>query len=135
MELGKGTKVFIIILSVAICAGAVIWNGQLEQQSPYAQIVDMLRQRGYTLTEDDLYNAGSFSDTSIAEILAGEDLSEAVEHSRASGFPADINAVGDIQILLLTMQNGDIITIFTRDGSIELCFVQRLDSTQLAPLS
>lgn len=135
MEMGKGAKIIIILIAAAICVGAVIWNGRLEQQSPYAQTVEELRERGYTLNEDDLYNAGSFLETSIAAILAGEDLSEVVEHSRTSGFPSDTEAVGDIQILLVTMQNGDIVTIFTRDGSIELCFVQRLDSAELAPLS
>jgi len=135
MEMGRGTKIILIILAVVICFGAVIWNGTLEQQSPYAQIVKELTDRGYTLDEDDLYNAGSFPNTSISEILAGQDLSEVVELSKASGFPGDADAVGDIQALLVTLQNGDIITMLTRDGSIELCFVQRLDSAELAPLS
>ena len=90
---------------------------------------------GYTLTEDDLFDVGSFENTTIAEVLAGQDLTQAVEAGITGGFPSDVNATGDIRMLLVTMENKDIITIFLRDGKIELCFVQRLDDSAIRPLS
>ena len=56
------------------------------------------------LDDDDFYNAGSFPDSTIQDILAGQDLSEAVAASIEGGFPSDINARGDIMLLLLTLE-------------------------------
>ena len=134
MEISKGTKVILIIAAALLVVGAVLINGKLTVQSPYRAVVDELTSRGYTMTEDDLYSMGSFNNSSIADVLAGQDLSQAVEASIVSGFPSDINAVGDINMLLLTMESGDIITIFLRDGEMELCFVQRLDGSAVRPL-
>lgn len=134
MEISKGTKVILLIVAALLIVGAVLINGKLTVQSPYRAVVDELTSRGYTMTEDDLYSMGSFNKSSIADVLAGQDLSQAVEASINSGFPSDINAVGDINMLLLTMESGDIITIFLRDGEMELCFVQRLDGSAVRPL-
>ena len=134
MEMSKNTKLIVLLAAALLIVCAVLFNGAVSQQSPYRAAVEELTARGYTLTEDDLYDVGSFEDTTIAEVLAGQDLTQAVEASMAGGFPSDVNAVGNIKMLLLTMENQDIITIFLRDGSIELCFVQRLDDSAVRPL-
>lgn len=134
MEMSKNTKLIVLLAAALLIVCAVLLNGTVSQQSPYRAAVEELTARGYTLTEDDLYDVGSFEDTTIAEVLAGQDLTQAVEASMAGGFPSDVNAVGSIKMLLLTMENQDIITIFLRDGSIELCFVQRLDDSAVRPL-
>lgn len=134
MEMSKNTKLIVLLAAALLIVCAVLLNGTVSQQSPYRAAVEELTARGYTLTEDDLYDVGSFEDTTIAEVLAGQDLTQAVEASMAGGFPSDVNAVGNIKMLLLTMENQDIITIFLRDGSIELCFVQRLDDSAVRPL-
>lgn len=135
MELSKNTKLIVLMLAVLLIVCAVLLNGAVSKQSPYNAAVEELTARGYTLTEDDLYDVGSFEDTTIAQVLAGQDLTEAVEAGIQGGFPSDVNAVGHIRMLLLTMENQDIITIFLRDGRIELCFVQRLDDSAVRPLS
>ena len=66
---------------------------------------------------------------------AGQDLSEAVAASIEGGFPSDINARGDIMLLLLTLENKDVVTVFTRDGKAELCFIQRISSGEIMPLT
>lgn len=134
MEMSKNTKLIVLLIAGLLIVCAVLLNGAVTQQSPYKAVVQELTARGYTLTEDDLYNVGSFENSTIADVLAGQDLTQAVEASMAGGFPADINAAGNINMLLLTMKNQDIITIFLRDGEIELCFVQRLDDSNLRPL-
>ena len=65
----------------------------------------------------------------------GQDLSEAVAASIEGGFPSDINARGDIMLLLLTLENKDVVTVFTRDGKAELCFIQRISSGEIMPLT
>ncbi len=135
MEMSKNTKLIVLLIAALLIVCAVLLNGTVSKNSPYRSAVEELSARGYTLTEDDLFDVGSFEDTAIAEVLAGQDLTQAVEASVKGGFPSDTNAVGDIKMLLLTMENKDIITIFLRDGEIELCFVQRLDSAEIRPLS
>jgi len=135
MELGKRARIVIICMAAALLTAGLYLRFGGPAASPYGPVAEELTRRGYTLADEDFYNAGSFPDTSIAAVLAGQELSAAVEASRQGGFPADVNAVGDITALLLTMENQDIITIFTRDGAIELCFVQRLGEEGLRPLS
>ena len=135
MEMSKNTKLIILLIAALLVICAVLLNGAVSQQSPYKAAVEELTARGYTLSEDDLFDVGRFEDSTIAEVLAGQDLSQAVEVSIAAGFPSDINARGNINMLLLTMENKDIITLFLRDGNIELCFVQRLDDSAVRPLA
>lgn len=134
MEMGKNTKILLLLAAALLIVTAVLLNGAITAKSPYKAVVDELTSRGYTLKEEDLYSVGGFENSSIAQVLAGQELAPAVEAGIAGGFPSDVDAVGDIRLLLLTMENQDIITIFLRDGEIELCFVQRLDDTELKPL-
>ncbi len=135
MEMSKNTKLAVLLIAALLIVCAVLLNGVVSQQSPYRAAVEELTSRGYILNEDDLYDVGSFENTTISDVLAGQDLSQAVESSMAAGFPSDINAAGNIKMLLLTMENQDIITMFLRDGNIELCFVQRLDDSAVRPLA
>ncbi len=135
MEMSKNTKLIILLIAALLVICAVLLNGAVSQQSPYKAAVEELTARGYTLSEDDLFDVGRFEESTVAEVLAGQDLSQAVEASIAAGFPSDINARGNINMLLLTMENKDIITLFLRDGNIELCFVQRLDDSAVRPLA
>lgn len=134
MEMSKGTKLILLLIAALLIACAVLLNGSITEQSPYKAVVDELTSRGYTMTEDDLYDMGSFENSTVSEVLAGQDITQAVEASRQGGFPGDADAQGNIRMLLLTMENEDIITIFLRDGQIELCFIQRLDDTDVRPL-
>ena len=135
MEMSNNTKIIVLLFAALLIVTAVLMNGAVTKKSPYRAAVEELSARGYTLTEDDLYHVGSFEDTTIAKVLAGQDLTQAVEAGREGGFPSDVNAVGEIKILLLTMENQDIITIFLRNGDIELCFMQRLDDSAVRPLA
>ena len=135
MEMNKNTKLIVLLIAALLIVCALLLNGKVSKNSPYKYAVDELTARGYTLSEDDLFDVGSFEDTTIADVLAGQDLTQAVEAGIAGGFPSDVNAVGDIKMLLLTMENQDIITIFLRDSKIELCFVQRLDDSAVRPLA
>ena len=134
MEINRKTKIIAIAAAVVMIVAAIVLNGMITAKSPYRAVVEELTSRGYVMTEDDLFSVGRFESSSIAQVLAGQDLAPAVEAGKAGGFPSDVNAVGDISMLLLSMENQDIITIFLRDGQVELCFVQRLDDSALRPL-
>jgi len=135
MEMNKGTRTAIFVLAGVLLILALALNMDLQSSSPYNRVVEELRARGYTLVESDLYFVGSFEGQSIQSVLAGEELTEAVEASRQGGFHSDVEAKGEISVLLLTLENQDVITIFTRDGGIELCFIQRLGEDRLRPVN
>ena len=122
MNMTKGTRIILLSIAALLIAGALLLNASITEKHPYSGAAKTLREYGYTLDDDDFYNAGSFPDSTIQDILAGQDLSEAVAASIEGGFPSDINARGDIMLLLLTLENKDVVTVFTRDGKAELCF-------------
>ncbi len=135
MNMTKGTRIILLSIAALLIAGALLLNASITENHPYSGAAKTLREYGYTLDDDDFYNAGSFPDSTIQDILAGQDLSEAVAASIEGGFPSDINARGDIMLLLLTLENKDVVTVFTRDGKAELCFIQRISSGEIMPLT
>ena len=136
MKMTKGTRIILLSIAALLIAGALLLNASITEKHPYSGAAKTLREYGYTLDDDNFYNAGSFPDSTIQDILAGQDLSEAVAASAAGGFPSDINARGDIMLLLLlTLENKDVVTVFTRDGKAELCFIQRISSGEIMPLT
>ena len=132
MNMTKGTRIILLSIAALLIAGALLLNASITENHPYAGAAKTLREYGYTLDDDDFYNAGSFPDSTIQE---GQDLSEAVAASIEGGFTSDINARGDIMLLLLTLENKDVVTVFTRDGKAELCFIQRISSGEIMPLT
>ena len=131
MNMTKGTRIILLSIAALLIAGALLLNASITENHPYSGAAKTLREYGYTLDDDDFYNV----DSTIQDILAGQDLSEAVAASAAGGFPSDINARGDIMLLLLTLENKDVVTVFTRDGKAELCFIQRISSGEIMPLT
>lgn len=135
MNMTKGTRIILLSIAALLIVGALLLNASITENHSYSGAAKTLREYGYTLDDDDFYNAGSFPDSTIQDILAGQDLSEAVAASIEGGFPSDINARGDIMLLLLTLENKDVVTVFTRDGKAELCFIQRISSGEIMPLT
>ena len=135
MEMNDKQRNILILASVAVLGLALaLWSG-LPAQHPNEPWAAMLRARGYTVKADQLYNAGSFAGQSIAEVLSGVKLEEAVAASLAGGFPSRVDQAGEVTLLLCALGNQDVITLFLLDGEAELCFVQPLPSGDLKPLA
>lgn len=134
MEIQDKQRNILLLASVIVLALALLlWRGL--PMHPHEHVAALLRDRGYTVEVDQLYNAGSFPNQSIRGALEGIDLQQAVEASLAGGFPSRVEQIGDVELLLCAMQNQDVITIFLLDGEVELCFVQSLLRNTLKPLS
>ncbi len=127
----KKRRVLILVIALVIFVAALIMNAHLVSESRISQLASLLRDYGYTLIEDDLYLAGSAKDASIASILPDMDLDEAVEASKLAGFNSDIHANGYVELVLLALENDDIVTIYTLDGEVELCFIQRASTDEV----
>lgn len=130
---GKQRNILLIASACVLGLAVALWSG-LPAQHPNEALAAMLRERGYTVQADQLYNAGSFENQSISKALSGVNLEEAVTASLAGGFPSRVDRTGDVTLLLCALGNRDVITIFLLNGQAELCFVQPLWGGALKPL-
>lgn len=128
-------RILIIIAVVALLAAAVLllsMGGTNELKS----IAGMLNGYGYSLTEDDIAAIGSQRDTTIAIMLKddADTLAEAVEASRKTGFPSDVDKQGDITLLATEPSDNEVILIFMVGEEIEMCFSQTPDGKTVFPI-
>lgn len=129
----KQRNILLIASALVLILALALWGG-LSRQHPYEPFAALLREKGYTVQADQLYTAGSFEDQSIAGVLVGVNLDEAVAASLAGGFPSRVDRQGDITLLLCALGNQDVITLFLVDDEAELCFVQSILRGTLKPL-
>lgn len=130
----KRARTVLMIVALALLMAAVVWGTFLNGDDELKLLADRINEYGYELTRDDIYIVGETRDTSISDILAGQELDECVAASKAAGFPSDVNAVGDVVLMLVELDNYDVITVYLRDADIELCFVQNITSGEVSPL-
>ncbi len=136
MSIVKGEHTKTILLGVAglLVLGALLLQMQLAKNDEIKKITDKLAQYGYVVSDDSIYIEGDYPDTSIAALLPGVDLEKAVEASKKAGFPSRINERGDVVLLLAATRNEEIITLYMRNGEMELCFIQKPGSDEVFPL-
>lgn len=128
----KKTRTILLIVAAALLAAAAFLYFTSDNSALQA-VCDKVNAFGYDFVSDDWYVAGGQADTTIEALSSGEDLSEAVEASKASGFPSDTNKLGEVVLLLGQLENDDVVTVYIVNGEIELCFVQTLNG-KLSPL-
>ena len=134
MDLKKRTKILLLVLAAVLLCIAAALNYDTEHLGPRAEICNRLEEYGYSLEFEDIYVTGNSENVTIRELLADVDLTEAVEASRQAGFPSDIDTAGEVVVLLAALDEERVITIYTLNGEMELCFIQMLDSYEVQPL-
>lgn len=128
-------KNILTVLAVALLAAALVWSLLLNNRSETSRLVRNLNAAyGYRLRAADIYPAESWEQRSIRSLLPETDLRAAVEASRASGLPADIDEEGHILLLLANVEEDIVVTLFLLDGQIELGFEQERASDAVYPL-
>ena len=100
MGLSNRTKLILFGIALVLLVIAAVWSVQIAKDDALAHLAEELNAFGYSLTGEDIYVLGESRSTTIAAVLAGTDLTEAVAASRAAGFPSDVNAEGDIVAML-----------------------------------
>lgn len=135
MVLSKRAKLIMFVIAVLMLCAAVIWNIYLNEQGDLSKLTNIINAYGYSFDYGDFYAAGSTPDTSIAQLLKDTDLSEAVAASKAAGFPSDIYRVGEVSLLLASLSDTQILTLYAVDGVIELCFLQDIRDNSVYPIS
>ncbi len=127
-------KLAALIAAAVIFAGAMIWYISLAPGSPSSSICDQLNRCGYSFGSDDLFPFGSYTRVSIREIMNGEDLTEPIAASLSAGFGADVDRRGDVTVVLVDLgDNEHVLSAFVVDGTVELAFIQSVDTGAILP--
>mgnify|MGYP001535110384 CR=1 FL=1 len=85
MDISPKHRILLLAVSVAILGLALFWWGRVEEQDPNRPLVELLEARGYQVESQQLYLVGSFPEQSIAQVLTGVELEEAVAASLEGG--------------------------------------------------
>lgn len=135
MAVDKKFKNACIIAAAILLAGALVWSFVISGSDELSRIARMLNGYGFTTSAEDIYVYGDAADSSIAMICGADELSSMVEASRAAGFPCDVDAVGEVAVLLAAVDEDTVITLYVLDGEVELCFLQKLESGDILPIN
>ena len=130
----KRTKILLAVAALVLLGIAAALNFRMDNLGARSEIVNRLNAFGYEFAYDDLYITGDTPDASIRELLGGVPLEDAVAASAECGFGGDVERVGEVVVLLARVSDTEVITVFTVDGRMELCFIQILDSYEVKPL-
>ena len=83
------------------------------------------------ISSDELYQQSYAKASSIAEIMTGIDMEDAIAASRRAGFPSDAERQGEIYLLLAKLDDEHVLTVFVVDEAVELAFIQILGSDEV----
>lgn len=131
---GDATRRVIVLIVALIVIAAIILQFSMGNNNERENILDTLSLFGYNVSDDQLYIAGDYKNTRIAELLPEQELQSAVEASLKSGFPSDVQSRGDITLVLAACRDGSVITLYFLNGEMNLCFVQKPNSSEAEPL-
>ncbi len=122
-----------MIAAAVIFAGAMVWLILLESHSYTRALCTRLGEYGYAVSPADLYSRGYGKDTSIVRV-AGEDLSEACELSRAKGFAANVEKNGLVELMLYNVDGERVMYIWLVDREPELVFIEDMGTGKLSAI-
>ena len=134
MDLKRRKKILLAVLAAVLIAIAAALYFDTEYLGARAEICNRLEEYGYSVSFEEMYVTGESKNVTIRELMEGVDLTAAVEASRAAGFPSDIDSAGEVTVLLAALDEERVITVYTLDGEMELCFIQKLDSYEVEAL-
>lgn len=129
-------KTVIYIVIALLVLAAVLLSLKINSGSELSKLCRALNAYGYYFRPDDLTVAGGKANSCIAALVpADEDLTEAVSCSLAAGFPSRTDVYGDVVLFLAAIDDEAVITVYTLNGEIELCFIQHLSDGSLSALT
>lgn len=127
------TRTALLIAAAVLIGAALILGLDVTRDDPLAGIAAEINAFGYSLASDDFYILGGATDTTVASLIAEAegDITPVLEASARCGFPCAVDEVGDITVLLAQLDSG-VLTLYLRDGAIELAFIQTADGEILS---
>lgn len=111
--MSKTTRYILVGTAIALLAAALVWRVALNSTGELSKIRRTINDYGYFVGEDAIYPAGYMEAGSIAGMLADEDIDmqAAVNASKSSGFPSDVNRQGEVALILAAISDTEVITL------------------------
>lgn len=131
----KRKKLILLAAAAALLIIAAVWSALISGGSELESMTRQINAHGYNLRYDDWYPAFHDDNISIADALTDLPLDEAVAASKESGYPSDVETRGEVVLFLARADDENIITVFTIDGKLELCFIQLPETGAVRALS
>lgn len=136
--MSASTKRALLIIAAVLLAAAAAWRVILEVKSPLREICARVNSFGYSVSPGDFtlerYGSSQTIESLFIGRLTDDEIGAMAEASRACGFPADLEKVGSIELLLMDMGGGSVMLIYTLDGAPELAFIEDVSSGGVRPI-
>ncbi len=131
--MNERAKTAILIAAAVLIGAALILGLDVRRDDPLSAVADEINAFGYSLASDDFYVLGGATDTTIASLIAEteSDITPVLDASAACGFKNGVDEKGDITVLLAQVDKG-VLTLYLRDGVIEVAFIQTSDGEILS---
>ncbi|MBO4384598.1 MAG: hypothetical protein J5854_04180 [Clostridia bacterium] len=129
----KKTRATLLVIAGSLLLAAIIWLVVLESTSYTRKVCRMINEFGYHIAPNDLYTKGYGDSTSIEKLLGGG-LDEVVSQSKACGFPADIEKVGRVELMLWNMDDEKVMVIWLTDRAPQLVFIENSSTGETWPI-
>ncbi len=120
----------LVLLVLAIALRMLIGGASLADE-----VASELKKHGCSIASDALYQQSYSRQSSIAELMEGVSLDEAIEASLSAGFPSNTEREGELYLLLAQLDDERVLTVFIIDEQIELAFIQKVGSDEVLPIN
>lgn len=124
--LNRKTQLYLLAFAGALLLFALIWSLTRGAGGELVRLADSFDRLGYDLVASDFFVAYDSAQTSIRQVLPGEEAEALCALSLANGFSADIDSVGGVTVLLYNLE-GDTLVLYLLDGEVQLAFIETED--------
>lgn len=131
----NSTRNGVLVVALVLFVVALIIRFITGGKSLANEVVAQLKEFGCVISAEDLYQESYSKHSSIEELMQSIDMSEAVAVSREVGLPSDIGHEGEIYLLLAQLDDEKVLTVFVVNERVELAFIQKLGSEEIAPIT
>lgn len=121
--LGQRTKMYLLMFAGALLVFALIWTLTRGASGELVRLADSFDSFGYDLVAEEFFAVYDSANTSIRDVLPGDEADELCALSREEGFPADIDSIGGVTVLLYDL-DGDTLVLYLLDGETQLAFIE-----------
>lgn len=133
MEFSKRTKTVLLIIAGVLLLAALCLHFLPSNKTSYAWVTEKLSSHGLSVDSASLIYEGNASNTSIRTLLIAdkEAIQKAVNASLKSGFPSNIDLVGNVVQMSVSVNQDEKLNIYIFENEetpmqIELCFIQNI---------
>lgn len=124
-----------MIGAVLVLLTALFMRHRLETRGLAARIAEQIKSHGLEIDANALKQHSYDKNASVRSLMGGEDMTAAVEASKAAGFSSDIDRRGEVYCLLAELGGGEVLTVFVVDEEVELAFIQTAEKTEVKPIN